>query len=342
MKRTSLKTLARHLKLSEGTVSRALNGYSDISAKTVQRVSEAALELDYKPNQMARRLAIGTAEAVAYILPKDQRAISEPFVASLLEGLGESLSRRGWDLLVSQSTSAGEEPDVIKKLIGSGRVSGIVLSRPFKNDARINLLKEAKFPFIVHGRSVEHDDYAWYDIDSESAFCEAVDHFVALGHARIGLIGSPLYHNFAQMRLDGYKRGLAANGLPYNEELVVITEMSDDGGERAAGDLLDAKHPPTAILCVSDTQAFGVLSALHARGLVPGKDVSVIGYDGVKFGRHTNPPLSTMAQPQAHSGRELGDMLLAIIDGGDPKKFQELRRAELLRRKTDGPAPDLK
>lgn len=335
--RMSLKKLAAHLGLTEGTVSRALNNYPDISQKTRDRVQQAASELGYRANPLARRLATGIAEAVAYIMPENHSTISEPFVAQLLAGLGETLSERGWDLLVTQSVSAEEEADMLHRLITSGRVSGVVLSRPLKNDARIKLLQKAKFPFIVHGRSVEYQDYAWYDVDSKAAFVAAVDHLVALGHARIGFIGAPTYYNFAQMRLDGYKEAIVNNGLPVDPDLIQITELSDDGGELAAGDLLDRKHAPTAFLCVTDTQAFGALAAIRARGLLPGKHVSVIGYDGLRFSRHTNPPLTTMAQPQAHSGRLLGDMLLAIIDGGDPKDFQVLRSAELMRRKSDGP-----
>ena len=121
--------------------------------------------------------------------------------------------------------------------------------------------------------------------------------------------------------------------------MISIAEMTDEGGERAAMDLLSSDNPPTALLCVNDVQAIGALAAIRQMGLEPGKDVSVIGYDGVWMGRHANPPLTTMAQPQAHSGRQLGDMLLSIIDGGDPQSFQVLRRAELVRRKSDGPAP---
>ncbi|MEN0088564.1 MAG: LacI family DNA-binding transcriptional regulator [Pseudomonadota bacterium] len=333
----SLKKLAAHLGLAEGTVSRALNNYPDISAATRDRVQNAAAELGYKANPLARRLATGVAEAVAYIMPESHSSISEPFVSQLLTGLGESLAKRSWDLLVTQSVSAEEEPEMIRKLVTSGRVSGVVLSRPHRNDMRIKLLKDAKFPFIVHGRSVDCEDYAWYDVDSRKAFIAAVDHLVALGHQRIGFIGAPTYYNFAHMRLDGYKRALSDNGIPFDDTLVQITDLSDDGGERAAGDLLDSENAPTALLCLTDVQAIGALAAIRSRGLVPGRHVSVIGYDGLRLGRHTNPPLTTMAQPQAHSGRQLGDMLLAIIDGGDPKDFQELRSAELLRRKSDGP-----
>lgn len=338
MRRVSLKQLAEHLGITEGTVSRALNNYPDIAKSTRDRVLAAADELGYLPNPTARRLATGRAEAVAYIMPTSRSALATPFVSQLLQGLGDALANRGWDLLVVQPTSAEDETDTLQKLTASGKVSGVVLSRPLKVDSRIEFLKKSGFPFIVHGRAKDADDYAWYDIDSKSAFSEAVDHLAALGHQRIGFIGAPTYLNFVQERLDGFSDGLARNGLTADPKLISIAEMTDEGGERAAEDLLAQDNPPTALLCVNDIQAIGAMAAIRSKGLEPGKDVSVIGYDGVWMGRHTNPPLTSMAQPQAHSGRQLGDMLLAIIDGGNPKEFQVLRRAELVRRKSDGPA----
>lgn len=337
MRRTTLKDLAKALDLTEGTVSRALNGYSDISARTVKRVEIAAAELGYKPNQNARRLATGVAEAIAYFIPQNHSSLAEPFVSQLLQGIDDSLSRRGWDLLVSHARNAEDESEKIHRLITSGRVGGVVLSRPFRNDARIKLLQKANFPFVVHGRSANCDSYAWYDIDNELAFYTALNHLLTLGHTRIGLVGAPLYYNFAYQRLEGYKKALAESEIAYDESIVVITEMNDDAGESAAANQLDSDNPPTAFLCMSDTQAIGVLAAVRARGLMAGQDISVIGYDGLKIGRHTNPPLTTMSQPLAQSGRELGDMLLAIIDGDDPTKHQILKRAELLLRKSDGP-----
>ncbi len=337
MKKVTLKSLAISLGLTESTVSRALNGYSDISESTVKRVNKAAQELGYKPNQNARRLATGVAEAVAFVIPQNHSSLAEPFVAQLLQGLDESLSRRGWDLLVSHALTAEDESNTIQRLITSGRVSGVVLSRPFRHDERIDLLQAAKFPFVVHGRSASCDSYAWYDIDNELAFETAVKHLADIGHQRIGFIGAPLYFNFAYQRLQGYRAGLKSLGIQYDESLVQITELSDDAGERAATDLLNSNNAPTAFLCVSDTQAFGVLAAIRGQGLVAGSDVSVIGYDGLKIGRHTNPPLTTMSQPLAQSGRELGDMLLAIIDGDNPTNHQVLKRAKLLVRNSDGP-----
>ena len=341
MQRVSLKFLAKELGIAEGTVSRALNDYPDISAATRERVKDAAARYGYKANQTARRLATGVAEAVAYLMPANSNALSEPFVSQLLEGLGQSLAKRGWDLLVVQAASIEEEAETIAKLSSSGKVSGVVISRPYKQDSRIELLRRYKMPFIVHGRSVMHDDYAWYDVDSQSAFMDAVDHLTLLGHQRIGFVGAPTYYHFAQMRYDGYRDGLAHNDIAFDEALVEIAELSDDAGERAAVSMLRSKRPPTAILCATDTQAIGALAAIRSQGLEPGSDVSVIGYDGLAFGKHTNPPLTTMAQPLAHSGRQIGDMLLAIIDGGNPVDYQELRSAKLVRRMSDGPVRPL-
>ena len=342
MRRVGLKFLATELGISEGTVSRALNDYPDISQSTRDRVKEVAAKFNYKANQTARRLATGVAEAVAYLMPPNTKSISEPFVSQLLEGIGESLSQRGWDLLVVQASSEKTEADTVEKLSTSGRVSGVVISRPYKNDRRIELLKKNNMPFIVHGRSVDSDDYAWFDVDSTQAFKDAVEHLAGLGHQQIGFIGAPLEYNFAQMRLDGYRQGLMENGLQYDPAFVDHVDMTDDASAAAASAILKAQNPPTAFLCATDTQAIGVLAAIRSAGLIPGQDISVIGYDGLDFGKHTNPPLTTLAQPQSHSGREICDMLLAIIDGGNPVDYQELRSATLVRRMSDGPFRPMK
>lgn len=335
----TLRALAAHLGLTVSTVSRALNGYEDISPATRARVRAAADELGYRPNQNARRLSIGTPETVCYLMPRQMGANVQPFVAELLAGLSASLNERNWDLIVSQEDTSKSDLEKIDHMVRSGRISGMVLSRPFKNDPRIELLQKLRCPFVVHGRTAACEDYAWYDVDGHDAFVTAVNHLVQLGHRRIGFVGAPLQYEFAQQRLDGYLRGLSHNGLRDEAHYIQVAEFTDRGGEVAAAMLLDLDTPPTAIVCVSDMMAFGVMAALNVQGLKPGVDVSVIGYDGVHFARHSNPPLTTLSQPQAHAGRRLGDMLLSIVDGADPKTQQELQRAQLVRRHTDGPPP---
>lgn len=329
--------LAKHVGLAEGTVSRALNNYPDISQKTKDKVHEAARELGYRPNPTARRLAKGVAEAIAYIYPHNDISISQSFISQLLQGLSDSLNKRGWDLLLVQPSPNENVEEMIHKLISSSRVSGVVLSRPLKNDPRIPVLKKANFPFIVHGRSEGEQEYAWYDIDNEAAFIDATARLISLGHKRIGFIGADLQYTFAQMRFDGYREALLQNGIEFDESLIRIAGLSDDEGEMAARELLESENPPTALICITDMVALGAMSAIRQLGMQPGREISVIGYDGLPMGKHANPPLSTMVQPRISSGHRLGDMLMAIIDGGDPRQFQELHRAEFLSRETDRP-----
>lgn len=335
----TLRALAAHLGLTVGTVSRALNGYADISPATRDRVRKAADELGYRPNQNARRLSKGTPDTVCYLMPRQMGTNVQPFVAELLAGLSAALNARSWDLIVAQEDTQKSDLAKIDQMVRSGRISGMVLSRPFKNDPRIELLQKLRCPFVVHGRTAACDNYAWYDVDSQDAFVSAVNHLVQLGHRDIAFIGAPLQYEFAQQRLDGYLRGLSHNGLQKRPDFIQVAEFTDQGGEVAAAMLRDLDHPPSAIVCVSDVMAFGALAALNAKGLKPGVDVSLIGYDGVHFARHSNPPLTTLVQPQAHAGHRLGDMILALADGADPKTQQELRRAQLVRRQTDGPPP---
>ncbi len=336
-KKASLKVLAAHLGLTVSTVSRALNGYSDINEQTRARVKRAADELGYRPNQTARRLSLGAPETICYLMPHDANVLAQPFVAQLLQGLSDVLTKRNWDLLIGNAESYKDELSLIDRLVKSGRVGGFVVSRPLVNDPRIRLMQDLKCPFVVHGRTGSCADYAWYDVDGEAAVVTAVDHLVELGHEKIAFIGAPNQYQFSQDRLCGYQRALVENGLSEVPGYVQTADFSDEGGEVAAGMLLDLPEPPTAIICATDSMAFGALAALRSQGFAPGEDVSVIGYDGLSFGAHTNPPLTTMVQPQAHAGRRLGDMLLSVIDGEDPKKHQELQKAYLVQRKSDGP-----
>ena len=337
--RPTLRGLARELGLSVGTVSRALNGYSDISAATRERVRAAAERAGYDPDPLARRLATGSAETVAYLMPASGGSLAYTFMAELLDGLSDTLARHGWDLLVVRDPHVGGSVEALERLARSRRVSAVVLSRPHRHDARVDALRRADLPFVVHGRTADCEDYAWFDVDGRRAMVDAVDHLVGLGHARIGFVGGPSHYNFAAERLAGYREGLAANGIAVRDELVRAAELSDAGGEGAAADLLGAPHPPTALVCVSDHVALGALAAARARGLLVGRDVSVIGYDGLEAGRHSAPALTTMAQPQADAGRTIGEMALSLAGGGDPREHQTLRRATLLRRASDGPAP---
>ena len=337
MSKIGIKDLSQHLGLTEGTVSRAINGYPDISERTRERVKNAAAELGYRPNSSARRLATGNAECIGYVMPWQSGHISEPFLGELLDGLSQASSQRHWDLTLSASRSAQDELAILSRLAESGRVSGVVISRIMTHDPRIERLREIGIPFVTHGRSHNSDDHAWFDIDNFSAFREAVGHLIQLGHRAIAHIHGPLDYNFSVARRAGYRRGLLEADLDLDPAWEAKSDMSVDGGYQAMRYLLSLETVPTAVVCVSDMVAVGAMKAIREKGWRPGREVSVIGYDGVPLSEHTDPALTTMAQPLQSAGERIGEMLLAVIDGDKPADHQELWRATLERRETDRP-----
>ncbi len=333
----TIQQVAQHLGLAKGTVSRALNNYSDISSDTRDRILAAVDELGYRPSSTARRLKSGRVETVGIVLPVSTSHISDPFLAEFLDGVSEALGRHDMDLLVTTARDPTDAVAVFERLIAAAKVDGFIVTRTLTDDPRISFLVRFDIPFVAHGRTADPSGYAWLDVDNEGAFAEAVGHLAGLGHKRVGFVGGPAELNLARLRRDGYERGLGECGLECDPELEVEAAMSEQGGFLAAEELLALARPPTALLCATDALAIGAVLALRKAGLTVGRDVSVVGYDGVPVAAHIDPPITTLAQSTRDAGERVAEMLMEILERADPVSLQEITTARLVRRASDGP-----
>lgn len=335
-----LSDIAREVGVTVSTASRALNGYSDIAPDTRQRVQEAAAKLQYRPSSAARRLALGASETIGYVLPSHTDGQPEPFIAEMLQGVSQALAGKDWDLLVSTIPGDEKPVETYRRLVGSGKVSGFILSRIRSRDERIDLLRELGVPFICFGQSAASRGYAYLDIDNMKAFRDAVAHFVEFGHRRIALISADPDYQFAEERRLGYLAGLKAAGLPARAEYVVAADLSPAGGRAAIDRLMALPEPPTAIACITDFVALGAMAALRDRGAKVGRDMSLIGYDGLLTGAYSEPPLSTMAAPIREIGVRITEILMDIVEGAPASDYSELWPARFIKRASVGPPPD--
>lgn len=335
----NLRELSRHLGLSQTTVSRALGGYSDVSARTRARVVEAAERLGYSPNTSARRLASGRAGAIGLVVPLPKGQFSDPFFLELLAGIGERLGAEDLDLVVTAAPAGEAEMKAYDRLVRERRVDGIIVARTRARDPRIDFLRERDAPFVAYGRTEGALDYPYLDIDSEAGFAEATARLIGLGHRRIALINAPSTLFFARPRHDGYARALAEAGLPEDPALVVEGNMTEAGGAEAAARLFALPDRPTAVLAANDPTAIGVLRAARASDLPVPQALSVIGYDDLALSALSDPPLTTLAQPIREAGARLADMLLRRIAGMPAAQLQEIWPPRLVPRGSDGPAP---
>lgn len=333
----TIRDVAKRLNLSIYTVSRALDGYDDVADSTRVRVVEMAKEMGYTPSRAARQLRRKRADAIGYILPAGGPHFTDPFFSLFMAGLGDEATSHDFDLLVSTASPDSEaEKRIYQRWVQGHLVDGLVLSRMRLHDWRADYLCQNQFPFAAHGRTVDCEDYPYIEMDSRTGFHMLVNHLVERGHRRLAYIGAPEIFTLQADRFDGYREGLADAGIAFDPTLVSEGDLSRNGGYQAAQHLLELENPPTAIMCVNDLTAVGVLRAAHERNLVVGRDLAVTGYDGTDDSEHAQPPLTTLKQPVYETARQLASLLITQIQGEKVSVMRRINQPELIIRASTG------
>jgi LacI family transcriptional regulator len=331
----SLSRIARELRLSVTTVSRALGGHGDVAEATRAIVVAEAARIGYRPNVTARRLQSGRAEAVGVVLPNRPGQFDDPFFMKLLTGLGMHLAACDLDLIVTAAPAGADEMRAFQRLVEARRVDGFIIARTRRQDPRVEYLLDRGVPFVTHGRTEARRPHAWLDIDGETASIRAMERLIGFGHRRIGFLNAPDIYMFAHYRAAGWRRALAEAGLAAGP--VLTAEPTEENGFLLAQAMLAQPRPPTALLCATHRLAVGALHGLSQAGLRVGRDVSIIGYGDMPDEIRTDPPLTTMDQMVDRGAERLVEMLTAILAGADPATHTELWQAKLIARESDGP-----
>jgi LacI family transcriptional regulator len=339
----TLKELAKALGLSPTTVSRALNGFPEVSDATRRKVQAAAEAYGYRPNMRARSLATGRAMAIGHVIPlASGHEMVNPVFADFIAGAGEVYSRSGYDMLIS-IVPENEQARAYEEFKSKGSVDGIIVHAPREGDRRISLLKSVGIPFVVHGRASGSDEnYSWVDMNNLRAFQRATAFLLDLGHRRIALVNGLEDMDFAVRRRAGFEAAHDAMGLPHFDELKFSGEMTERFGHERARALLGSEDPPTAILTSSMIPAIGIRRAIGEAGLEMGRDVSVIIHDDdlSYLPNGGDDPIFTATRSSVReAGRRAASMLLDIISSGSDRPRSDLLEAELILGQSTGPAP---
>lgn len=338
----NLKQLAKHLNLSQTTVSRALNGYPEVNAETRRRVDEVARRVGYRPNPHAMRLATGRSHAIGHVLPSDRMLLIDPHFSDFIAGAGDVYSANGFDVMLHAGGSEDEQT-VYRRYAQSGAVDGVVVMGPRLNDWRIELLTELELPFIVHGRVGDAEDgYAWLDIDNRGAFRQATKLLTDLGHRRIGLINGNEAFTFARHRRQGYEDSLHAAGIAIDPAIMTSDAMTEENGYRHAKRLLMSDGRPSALLLSSMLSVSGAMRAAHELNLQIGSDVSLIAHDdGLPFlnAEGLVPSLTTVRSSIRAAGSRVAELLIEMINNREAALPHELWNVDLIVRDSTGPAP---
>lgn len=334
-RRPGIKGVAAHVGMSVSTVSRALNGYPDVSRETRRKIKNAAEELGYKASFAASSLRSQNTQTVTFMVSKPWTKFVDPFFLGLLDGVELSLQAQGYALQVVMAREYENEFQIIRNAVERDRCDGLLFGRTRPVDERIAWLQERGFPFVTVGRT-DKADHDWVEVDHYKIGFQATERLVRLGHERIAHLTTPLRYTYSRHTLQGYRDALEVNGLVRDPDLEAECFLSRKTGADAMTELVTRDIGATAIFCGNDMIALSAIEAMHRFGIRPGSDMAVIGCDDIPVAAHVVPGLTTFRQDLDTLGMRLGRMMVARLHG-HPGPQQELIEAELILRGTDMP-----
>lgn len=331
--RPTIRNVAERAGVSKSLVSLVLRGSPHVSEHRREAVLQAARELGYRPNAVARSLVEGRTHLVGALVAD----LHSPFYAEFLDGLQESLHGDGLRLLIGSGRQDPAFEDEAVEAFLELRVDGLVMLGVAPSSA--TLAEAAAYtPTVVVGeRDVNLEGVDVVVDDDQLGARLAVDHLVELGHRRIAHIeGAP--SSSARRRCEGYLTAMRRHSLASNI-MVEHGDFTEEGGHRAAMALLRRTPRPTAIFAANDIVAMGVLTAATELGLRVPEDLSVVGYDNTYIAAVNQISLTSVGQPRRAMGRAAAALLSDRI--GEPGKSSRCRQMtpRLIVRRSTGPAP---
>ncbi len=328
----TLKEVAARAGVSYQTVSKVLNRKIQVSKETEARIFQAAEDLGYRPNQIARNMRLQRSYMIGYswerTSPDQVNHILDQFLTSMVEEARD----KGYHVLPFPFRHGEEHVGDYRELINTCRVDGFILSSINYDDPRISFLMQRQFPFVGFGHSNPEVDFCYVDVDGADGIHQAVDYLLKTGHRRIAAIAWPEESRVGNERMQGYLDGMHAAGISIHPHWIQRGQGDFEFGRTACHALLqlDPSIRPTAMVCLNDTQAIGAMHALRELNLQAGKDIAVIGFDDAPMVQFLLPALTTIRQPIRLAGRKCVEILVKLLDSSLPDERHVLLKPQLI------------
>jgi LacI family transcriptional regulator, galactose operon repressor len=330
----TLQDVATLAGVSLATVSRVLNGHPDVSDSTRDAVLRVVREHGFSKNRAARALTGGRTSLIGVTVPE----VDSSYFAEILSGASEALHEQDMRVVLCPTLHEHEREVVLLDRLMHGTTDGALLLNPSESEDELRTLLNHGYPFVVvEPRTALGDGIPCVTATHSAGATAATDHLLELGHRRIGAILGPPEGLATTERLKGFHAALRAAGIAPDPSLEVPSNFKYDGGEHAAGALLDRPDRPTAIFAFNDEVAVGAMVAARARGLRIPDDLSVVGFDDTLQARLSVPPLTTVRQPLAEIARIAVSLLNRLVENQRVDATRIELHTKLVVRESTGP-----
>ncbi|MEM7359034.1 MAG: LacI family DNA-binding transcriptional regulator [Pseudomonadota bacterium] len=310
----SIKDVAKLAGVSTATVSRVINSPEQVREATRLKVQEAIRNSDYSPNTLARDFRRGSTNIIIVVVPK----VGDPFFSAIMRGIRNAARTEGYSILIREAAGSEMGPDEISSLVVSRQADGIILLAsvsPFGTEI-LSERSNRRLPIVIGCETMSPDlsDFPSVHINNVLAARDATDYLISQGHTKIGFIYGEKQSLLTADRELGYRAAMRDAGLDVEEGWVAEGRMTIQGAEHAARHLINHQNPPTAIFCANDEMAMGCIHELKSSGIRVPEDISVMGFDDIRYAEVMDPPLTTIAQPALEIGERVVYRLVKEIN----------------------------
>jgi LacI family repressor for deo operon, udp, cdd, tsx, nupC, and nupG len=305
--RYNIGEVAKEAGVSVATISRALRMPQVVAPKTLERVQKAVDKLGYAPNAQARMLRTARSNVIVAMVPD----ISNPFFSEIIRGIEQAAQRKRYSVLLGDTQYNREREQAYADLLATKQADGLIMLGARAVPHLPRLPTRAFAPVVSVSEYIKGISGVY--IDNIAAARDATNYLLHLGHVDIAYVAGPPTSPVCIDRTRGFQIALRAVGIRRDPTLTVTGDFSIESGIRGVDGLLSGQRKFTAVFCSNDEMAIGAMRALRSRGFRVPEDVSVIGFDDMRFARYCDPPLTTIAQPMGEMGREAMNMMIEIL-----------------------------
>ena len=334
--RVTLRDVARVADVHPGTASRALNveTRSLVNEETARRVLDAAEELGYHPNPIARGLKTNRSYTIGVLIPD----LTNPLFPPILRGIEDRLEEDGYTALIANTDNDPERERIDWQAMRARQVDGIVTATARRDHELLDELLDSDIPLVLVNRRTADGRVPSATADDAQGIRLAVEHLVAAGHTRIGHVAGPLELSTGLDRHDGFIAAMRDSGAEADPELIVVSRAFTEGeGARACAELLASGGGLTAIVAANDLIALGCYDVFADRGIRCPQEISITGFNDMPFADRFSPPLTTIRIPHYEIGTAAAQLMLAQLQADDSEPSEVRLQPELVVRESTGP-----
>lgn len=331
MSRITLADIANEVNVSKTTVSMVLNNKNiNVSEETRNRIFEAAEKLNYIPNSLARSLSTNKTYTIGFIIPN----IENPFFSEMANAIETEAEKYSYSMILCNTFNNKEKEEHYVRLLVSKLIDGVIIVSTGENSKAIEILKSNNIPFVILDRRIDKSK------NINEVFCDdregirfGIEYLLNRGLQKIAFVGGNNYSIKDTSRLEYFCETAKELDI-FDEELVLSSDISLEGGINATAELIGKNKEIDAIFYGSDVMAIGGMKHLIRKGYSIPKDISILGYDNIDICSFVEPELTTIAQPIYKMGQEACKLLIDDIESKGKEKKTISLKSYLVERKT--------